>query len=1018
MTLVTKVVSDSNVKNTNVTFTTPSQRAVNGSQANSTSSVANKVTSQAASQTANSQIKNTSSQATSYASTSSNSSKIANSASTQSTVAQSASANNAKSVATSQTVKASQEVATTKANTNNQNTAKQQVTSQVTSQSANASYASQASSQVTGKTSSENTPAASTRSENTTVDTKNTDNNSVPDKIASKAVNNTDKTSVTTNNATTLNNSASSTTKVTNNVANDEANTKESFVAINKNINTNSQNISKKTTVNNVAVQAVRNDEEKNSDNEVATSEANSTSTSEAAPVKVPNKELDNAINSAKQAGVTVNTTNGKVYQSEADIQKDYEAQIANVQNAVKQQEQYNQEYQQAEKQYEEDKANYEKEEENFQKQLASSGMSNYDKVANNNFNPNGLNPAQVKNYLTLGAEPDAQVSYKVLNNDVTVSNQPIDTSASSSNHGNWEGLDSKYEVKVSANNRNVPMNTPLVTVTYTNLHNSFYNNQGISKIVRTFSFAGGCNGTGNPGIDIYDDPSEGINFGSVNGVDVTTTFYDANGNVININADHPAYMAVTSLNDWWGTKTDNDNGGNAIENSQGDHAKHVEYAEALNGCSAEALQGSPVSVHNGNTLYSDITNGNTLPDGTVWDKSHSPLQFYGSGIIKITSSTSTIRYGVYLGKQEAASGSGEWATSTTNLPATPPVMPQDVANPPKLQHATVTVHEDSIQPETITVHYVDQHGNEIPNVPTEKITSVPGTSYNTSSKNIPGYTYNDETGLPSDGKMPDKGGDIYYHYDQPASIKIHYIDDDNGQEMPNMPVKTVNGNVGDKYDETQPTVKGFNENPETGLPTSGTMTAKGGDIYFHYKTEKGTVHTTYVDSNGKPIASPTDETGKTGTPYTTEPKNIPGYHLEKETGAPANGVYNNGEQDVVYHYVKDTPVATKTTPTTPSQAPAVVSAAPVVTPKAAPVVTPVASQQSQPVTIVASQAAPVVKPAATPVASSQAPAVSAAPAALPETGEKAGNSYEGIAAALIGMGLTSAMLKRKKETK
>ena len=1011
MTLVTKVVSDSNVKNTNVTFTTPSQRAVNGSQANSTSSVANKVTSQTASQTANSQIKNTSSQATSYASTSSNSSKIANSASTQSTVAQSASANNAKSVATSQTVKASQEVATTKANTNNQNTAKQQVTSQVTSQSANASYASQASSQVTGKTSSENTPAASTRSENTTVDTKNTDNNSVPDKIASKAVNNTDKTSVTTNNATTLNNSASSTTKV----ANDEANTKESFVTINKNINTNSQNISKKTTVNSVAVQAVRNDEEKNSDNEVATSEANSTSTSEAAPVKVPNKELDNAINSAKQAGVTVNTTDGKVYQSEADIQKDYEAQIANVQNAVKQQEQYNQEYQQAEKQYEEDKANYEKEEENFQKQLASSGMSNYDKVANNNFNPNGLNPAQVKNYLTLGAEPDAQVSYKVLNNDVTVSNQPIDTSASSSNHGNWEGLDSKYEVKVSANNHNVPMNTPLVTVTYTNLHNSFYNNQGISKIVRTFSFAGGCNGTGNPGIDIYDDPSEGINFGSVNGVDVTTTFYDANGNVININADHPAYMAVTSLNDWWGTKTDNDNGGNAIENSQGDHAKHVEYAEALNGCSAEALQGSPVSVHNGNTLYSDITNGNTLPDGTVWDKSHSPLQFYGSGIIKITSSTSTIRYGVYLGKQEAASGSGEWATSTTNLPATPPVMPQDVANPPKLQHATVTVHEDSIQPETITVHYVDQHGNEIPNVPTEKITSVPGTSYNTSSKNIPGYTYNDETGLPSDGKMPDKGGDIYYHYDQPASIKIHYIDDDNGQEMPNMPVKTVNGNVGDKYDETQPTVKGFNENPETGLPTSGTMTAKGGDIYFHYKTEKGTVHTTYVDSNGKPIASPTDETGKTGTPYTTEPKNIPGYHLEKETGAPANGVYNNGEQDVVYHYVKDAPVATKTTPTTPSQAPTVVSAAPVVTPKAAPVVTPVASQQ--PVTIVASQAALVVKSAATPVASSQAPAVSA-PAALPETGEKAGNSYEGIAAALIGMGLTSAMLKRKKETK
>lgn len=990
MTLVTKVVSDSNVKNTNVKFTTPSQRDVSGSQANLTSSVANKVTSPATSQIANSNIENTNAKSTSYASNSSDSLKIDNSSSTQSKVAQSASTNEAQSVATSQTVK----VETNKF-TNNQSTTNKTVTSQVTSQNGNNSYSSQA----TNKNLNENTAvASSTRSKNTVVDhnVNNRNNTSLSDHISSKSVNNTDKTLSITN-----------TTSLNNNVVNDKSsNIKASFAAINKNINTDSQNISKKTTVNSIATQAVRNDENKNNDNEVTKSEDNSSETSEvtseATPVKVPNQELNNAINSAKQAGVVINNTDGKVYKSEADIQKDYEAQIVNVQNAVKQQEKYNQEFKAAEQQYQQAKDNYEKEEENFQKQLSDNKMTDYNKLKNNNFNPDGLNPEQVKNYLTLGAEPDANVSYQILDNNVQAKQEGLDTTGS--NHGNWEGLDSKGEIKVTTN-RNITMDKPVIKVTYTNLKNSFYDNKPISKIVRVFSFSGGVNGTGNPEMDIYDDPSENLNFGNVNGVDVTTTYYDANGNEIKIDPKNPAYMAITSLNDWWGNKTDNDAGGNAINNNQGNHADHVEYVQALSGCTAEALQGSPISVHNGNTLYSDTTNGNTLPDGTVWDKSHSPLQFYGSGIIKLTSGTSTVRYGVYLGKNETTKGSGAWVTSTTTLPATPPSTETNCANPPQLKHATVTVYEDSIQPETIIVHYVDQHGNEIPNVPTEKITSIPGTSYNTSYKKIPGYTYNDETGLTSNGNMPDNGGDIYYHYNQPSSIKVHYIDDDNGQEMPNMPVKTVNGNVGDKYNETQPTVKGYDENPETGLPASGTMSAKGGDIYFHYKTETGRVHVTYVDQNGKPISTPTDETGKTGTEYHTTPKDIPGYHLEKETGAPSNGTYNNGEQDVTYHYVKDTPAPTSA----PSQAPQVDSVAPVVTPEVSTIATPVTSKPL--VTTVTSQAAPVEQ-------SSTTPAVSLAPASLPETGEKAENNYEGIAAALIGVGLTSTMLKRKKETK
>lgn len=70
-----------------------------------------------------------------------------------------------------------------------------------------------------------------------------------------------------------------------------------------------------------------------------------------------------------------------------------------------------------------------------------------------------------------------------------------------------------------------------------------------------------------------------------------------------------------------------------------------------------------------------------------------------------------------------------------------------------------------------------------------------------------------------------------------------------------------------------------------------------------------GDIHVKYVDELGDEIASSDTLTGNIGDNYTTGPKDIPGYTLEKVEGT-ANGTFTADEQNVTYIYKKD-PVPT-----------------------------------------------------------------------------------------------------------
>ena len=137
-----------------------------------------------------------------------------------------------------------------------------------------------------------------------------------------------------------------------------------------------------------------------------------------------------------------------------------------------------------------------------------------------------------------------------------------------------------------------------------------------------------------------------------------------------------------------------------------------------------------------------------------------------------------------------------------------------------------------------------------MPGMPVKIITGDIGQAYHETQPSIPGYTNGQETGLPSEGTIPVGGGDVYFHYvnneknnsqnqrgssSKNATITIHYINDETGQEMSGLPVRTITGNVGQVYDETQPSVLGYTDGQETGLPSEGIIPANGGNIYFHY---------------------------------------------------------------------------------------------------------------------------------------------------------------------------------------
>lgn len=443
-------------------------------------------------------------------------------------------------------------------------------------------------------------------------------------------------------------------------------------------------------------------------------------------PVAVDHSQLDQAVAAAKQAGLNPQqqpTTSSTVAPSEVDsakanIESDYASQAAKLNEATEQQEtanHYNDSkgdttaLDEAVKKAQSTPGLSVKQDEtktttksaddksgiaNWEKSTASDYASQVDainkaidaqkqnnteydqamakwKTANLNNNPNGLTTADVQQQLTLAGEPDAKVSIKVL--DGRASLGPSDRVFKDTT---WN------RVNLSAD-----ISGDIAQATYTNLKNSYYVDKNgekhlIAKIVKTFSNSGYTvsNNDGHTSLlDIATDPSLGVWYQDISGITETDTFYDANGNVINL-SDNTAYIAVTSLNSMYENAK---NGWTSRDYALSGLPVHVESAMPVSNGKAYTLAGSSVTVHSNGALYADKTNNVTYKEGPTtdqttwksnddWDSNNSENAYFGSGIIAVHGDSFSIRFETNFGDNDAKLNPWVWYTLDTIIPQTP----------------------------------------------------------------------------------------------------------------------------------------------------------------------------------------------------------------------------------------------------------------------------------------------------------------------------------------------------------
>ncbi|MBC1986144.1 cell surface protein [Listeria sp. FSL L7-0478] len=150
------------------------------------------------------------------------------------------------------------------------------------------------------------------------------------------------------------------------------------------------------------------------------------------------------------------------------------------------------------------------------------------------------------------------------------------------------------------------------------------------------------------------------------------------------------------------------------------------------------------------------------------------------------------------------------------------------------------------------------------------------------------------------------------------GDLTVNYVDE-TGKTIHES--QTVSGFVGDDYDVTTPEYKLAIDEYEldtSKLPADGIGTLDYSPLsvtYVYEKMEGAPVTVKYVDENGDEITASENLTGKLGSSYQTEAKEIAGYTLdESKLPTNASGEFEASTQTVTYVYK-----AVPATPTTPS---------------------------------------------------------------------------------------------------
>lgn len=359
-------------------------------------------------------------------------------------------------------------------------------------------------------------------------------------------------------------------------------------------------------------------------------------------------------------------TDDNAINQAKSNIQSDYAGQISSINNAIATQKQNNEDYQKA--------------------------VANW--KANVKYNPDGLDGTTTQNLLNLASEPDAKLSLNYLK----------------ANSGVQE-VKGATLIKYSG-----AQTGDFLQAVYTNLHNSFFGNRKIAKIVRIFSnltrennptstwFANSKtnNFMGNStGIQVNDNPTSGAERFNSDSVTVSDTYYDADGNVIDPTG---GFFVISSLN-----------------NNVGRDFASRESVKG-SGVTPMAVIGSSITVH-GDSLYSDFdnTDGKVNADGSYtkdpgtnptsnnWDKTDSPYFYFGSGVMKINNSKPSLTF--YSVPESNNSAHAMWFTISTVMPQVPIQKKTTKTN----YHYDVMNVTPNSTPRYANYHYNDLYTTETP---------------------------------------------------------------------------------------------------------------------------------------------------------------------------------------------------------------------------------------------------------------------------------------------------------------
>ena len=186
-----------------------------------------------------------------------------------------------------------------------------------------------------------------------------------------------------------------------------------------------------------------------------------------------------------------------------------------------------------------------------------------------------------------------------------------------------------------------------------------------------------------------------------------------------------------------------------------------------------------------------------------------------------------------------------------------------------------------------VTVNYVDEQGN--PLADNDLINGLFDDPYNTTPKEIPGYTVKTVPANAS-GKHTVEPTEVTYVYTKiKTDINVEYVDENGNPISSN---ELIPGEYGDDYKSTPKEIPGY-ELVTVPANADGTHTDKNQTVKYVYKKKKTKVTVNYVDEKGQPLANDDLINGLFDDPYDTKPKAIPGYIL---TAVPSNA---SGKQDI-----------------------------------------------------------------------------------------------------------------------